>query len=148
MVDGVKIKVEGLAELDRKLRSLGPKIARSALRSSLNAAAQVIKKDAILRAPVLTGRLAKKAIYVTRSRSSATPTKEVYVVGVRQWKRGGKVKAYGPQDAFYWRFLEFGTKHIAARPFLVPAFETKKQEAFERFKQKLREKIAQLTSAR
>jgi HK97 gp10 family phage protein len=26
-------------------------------------------------------------------------------------------------DAFYWRFLEYGTRYIAARPFVRPAAE-------------------------
>ena len=38
---------------------------------------------------------------------------------VRAGDRGAKSKV----DPFYWRFLEFGTKHMAARPFLQPAAE-------------------------
>ncbi len=137
MIDGVTIKVEGLAELERKMHELGPKIAEKALRSALNAAAQVIKKDAQQRAPVDTGRLANRAILVKRTKENASRTKEAYIVGVRQ----GRKEQKKDRDAFYWWYLEFGTKYIAAHPFIVPAFVAKKQEAFDRFKQKLRENI-------
>jgi HK97 gp10 family phage protein len=36
---------------------------------------------------------------------------------VRASRRG----AQSPVDPFYWRFLEFGTRRMAARPFLKPA---------------------------
>lgn len=38
--------------------------------------------------------------------------------------------------AFYWRFLEYGTPHIRATPFLRPAYEMHKQTALERFKKR------------
>lgn len=140
MPDGITMEVHGLRELEQKLRGLGPKLRERAVRSALNAGAQVIKKEAIALAPVDTGRLADKAIYVTRVREEQTLTKEVYAVAVRH----GRKEAQKDRDAFYWKFLEFGTKFLAARPFLVPAFESKKQEAFEKIKQKLRERIEAL----
>jgi len=36
-------------------------------------------------------------------------------------------------DVYYWRFVEFGTAKMAARPFLRPAFEAQKQNALEVF---------------
>ena len=32
-------------------------------------------------------------------------------------------------DTFYWRFVEFGTKYVAARPFMRPAFDQNTQTA-------------------
>ncbi len=40
--------------------------------------------------------------------------------------------------AFYWRFLEYGTPHMAAVPFIRPGFDTKKSEALQRFKDRYR----------
>lgn len=161
MADGFTIKVEGLKELDRRLKELGPKVASKALRSAVSAGAQVIRKDAQVRVAKDTGRL-KKAIFISRSRSASTQTKQTYIVGVRS----GRKEQKKDRDAYYWRFIEFGhkprkpkspayiarlqregrslemgTQFVAARPFLVPAFESKKQEAFEKFRQKLRENI-------
>ncbi|MCK5581820.1 MAG: HK97 gp10 family phage protein, partial [Candidatus Omnitrophica bacterium] len=134
MADTLSVRVDGLKELDRELRGLGEKVARRALRSALNTGAQVIKKDAIARAPFLTGRLAKKSIYVKRTREKGNKFKEVYIIGVRTGRREGQKN----RNAFYWFFSEFGTKFMAAKPFLVPAFESKKNEAIEKFKVKLK----------
>lgn len=137
MADGVTIKVEGLAELERKMRAIGPKMAGRALRSALTSGAQVIKKEAAARAPVKTGRLAKKAIYIKRTKEKGSSTKEAYIVGVRH----GYKEQKRDRDAFYWTFQEFGTKFVQAKRFIQGAFESKKFEAFERIKQKLRENL-------
>jgi len=147
-MDNIKMTVTGLAELEKKMHELGPKLGRQALRAAINAGAQIIKKEAQARAPELTGKL-KKNIFVKRATESCTPTKEFYVVGVRKGYyvvrvSQGHKKLEKVRDAFYWRFLEFGTMFIAARPFLAPAFETKKMEAFEAIKQKLGEKLQSL----
>ena len=137
MVDGVTLKVEGLAELERKMRAIGPKLARTALRSSLNTGTQIIKKDAQARAPVKTGLLASRAIYVKRTKEKGSATKEVYIVGVRQ----GHKEQKRDRDAYYWKFIEFGTKFIPAVKFLQSAFESKKYQAFGRIKQKLKDNL-------
>lgn len=137
MANAIKIEVEGLKELRMKMEQLGPKLAKRGLRSAANAGIQVIKKEAKALAPMDTGRLKKKAIYVKRSKSESSPTKEVYILGVRVGRKEQKKE----RDAYYWFFHEFGTRFIAARPFIRPAFETKKYEALEKFKQKLKEKL-------
>lgn len=142
MADCLRVEVQGLKELERKMIALGPRLARNALRSSLNAGAQVIKKEAQAREPELTGKL-KKATYVARSRRGSGPDtdnlgfKETYIVGVRS----GRKEMKKGRDAYYWRWLEFGTKFMSARPFLRPAFELKKYEALERIKEKLFQRL-------
>ena len=37
--------------------------------------------------------------------------------------------AYNPKDPFYWRFVEFGTSKMPAKPFMRPAFEQSKEKA-------------------
>ena len=37
--------------------------------------------------------------------------------------------AYNPKDPYYWRFVEFGTSKMPAKPFLRPAFEQTKEKA-------------------
>lgn len=140
MADRIMMKVEGLAELERKMHQLGQKLGRRALRASTNAGIQVIKKEARSLAPVRTGRLSKKAIYVKRSRRQSSATRETYILGVRL----GRKEQQKGRDAFYWFYLEFGTIKMAARPFLRPAFEKKKYEAIEKFKEKMRERLRQL----
>lgn len=138
MANVVTVKVEGLKELDARLRSLGPRLARQGLRAAVNAGAQVIKKAAQGFAPVLTGRLKRKAIYVRRAKELSRIGSENYVVAVRT----GRKQQKKDQDAYYWWFVEFGTKKMAAQPFLRPAFETKKNEAFQHIRSKLADWIA------
>jgi len=56
-------------------------------------------------------------------------------VGTSRWLFN---KRYYP---YYWRFLEYGTPHILAVPFLRPAFELKKYIALHRFKDRYKKYI-------
>lgn len=104
-----KYDIEGLTELHAALSKLPEKVERKVLRSMVQAGGQVVVKAARQNVPVDSGEL-KKGI-------------------VRRSKKGKKVAgqvevSVGPStDVFYGRFLEFGTAHIAARPFLRPAFD-------------------------
>ena len=140
MAQAIRIEVEGLEELRKKMREVGPKLAKKGLRAATNAAAQTIKKEAKALAPIDSGKLAKKAIYVKRSRRGSSASRESYIVGVRV----GRKESEKNRDAYYWFMVEFGTMKMAAQPFLRPAFENKKHEAIEKFKSKLREKLNQL----
>jgi HK97 gp10 family phage protein len=132
MSDVVKVEITGLNELNRRLKALGPFIASKVLGGAVNAGAQVIRKDAQSRTPVDTGML-QKSLFVKRLTAKDFPNAQ-YIVGVRKGKK--------KEGAFYWRFVEFGTKSMGARPFLRPAFEAKKNDAAETIKSRLREGIA------
>ncbi|CCD29896.1 Phage protein, HK97 gp10 family [Candidatus Glomeribacter gigasporarum BEG34] len=140
--------------LDRRLQG---RIGRSAVM----AGARVIAREAQARAPVLAaptpqrkpGTL-KKNIRAKAVRSNQTGRWEA-VVGVRTLgakkivdfkAQTGKSGQANPDDPFYWRFVEFGTVKMAARPFLRPAFETKKQQAADTIKAQLRKRIEQAAS--
>lgn len=126
MADAVAMKIEGLKELEDKLRAMGPDIAKNALRAGVRAGAVVVKDDAIPRAAQDTGRL-QRAIYIKQIRERSGPAQQTFFVGVRS----GKKYRGRDADAYYWRFVEFGTARMAARPFLRPAFEAKKMSAVE-----------------
>jgi len=55
--------------------------------------------------------------------------------------RAGKRYRKRDVDAYYWRFVEFGTAKMAARPFMRPAFEAKKGDALEAIKGRLADRI-------
>lgn len=135
----ITMQVQGLRELEQKLHSLGPQLAKNALRSSVNAAAQVVKKEAQTRVPVDTGRL-KRALYVKHIREESNATQQTFYVSVRQGKRYQQKDL----DAFYWPFVELGTVYKPARPFLRPAFEAAKERAIERIRDKLAERIERI----
>lgn len=137
-------KVSGLREMGAAMRNLGETVTKKVSRSMTAAAAQVIRKDAITRAPKRTGLL-RANIYVARSRNS--PLTSEHFVSVRRKRRvyadtklnrrKNRVGKYYQRDgdAFYGKFLEFGTVKMAPRPFLRPAFENTKLQAIEKMKE-------------
>ena len=135
MPDVMSAQVTGLKELEKKLIELGPKIGRQALKSALVAGASVVKKEAQLMAPAKTGRL-RRAMYIKRM-SKPNPFKENVIFGVRHGKKMSKRDL----DAYYWSFLEFGTKFIKKISFVQRAFETSKERALQKIKQVLADKI-------
>lgn len=138
------IKVEGLDNFAQALNLLSQNIARSVLRGGVSAAGKVIRDETKLRAPVYTGPAIeghpppgtlKRAVSYGRARWESGEGKEVYHVFVRQAKNGAVgqkgVKAYGKFDAFYARWVEYGTSKMAAHPFMRPAYESTKMTSYE-----------------
>ena len=120
------VTVTGLKELREALvRKIPVEMQGKVLQKALADGTKVVVKAARPLAPKLTGRL-KKAIYATRDRKNSKPTYEARVVTVRRGK-----KRDDPRGAFYWWFVEAGTKFQAAQPFLRPGFETSKRAALE-----------------
>jgi HK97 gp10 family phage protein len=149
----IGIKVDGLKELEKALMELPKEIQGRPLRSAVSGAAGLIAKRAKEKVPVgETGNL-KSAIFRYRSRRNSATGRETFFVGIRQGKaqykdtalnrRKGRVgKKYNTQgEAYYWRFLEFGTAKMSKKPFLRPAFEENKQGAVDIMKERLRKAI-------
>lgn len=134
------MSLSGFRELAAALRELGPRVAKNALRRSVSSGAAVIRDAAKSNAPEDTGKL-KRAIGIKRSKDARGEMSAKYQVFVRQAKNGSigqkNVKAYGKFDAFYARWIEFGTSKMPAQPFLRPAFESQKENAVESIKEKL-----------
>lgn len=144
--------VEGLKALQDSLKQLPDNIARNVLRGAVSAGAAVIRKEAQAKAPVYTGDVSKghpppgtlkRSIVQKQIREMSTLFKQVFVVTVRKGKKyakqgkGGKLS----QDAFYASWVEWGTSKMAARPFMRPAFEAKKEAAVQAIKDYLIKRI-------
>lgn len=153
------IRISGLAELNQALSELPQRLARNVLRGSVAAGAAVVRQEARQRAPRYEGQVAaghpppgtlKRAIYSAQARRLSSLLQQVYQIGVvsgKRAKRSGR-KSGRAADAYYWRFVEFGTVKMAARPFLRPAFEAKKLDAIEAIRaymaQRIPREVAQL----
>lgn len=144
--------IAGLKELQQALKDLPDRIAKNVLRGSVNAGASVLKKEAQARAPMYTGEVSqghpppgtlKRAVYQKSIQELSGLTKQTFFVGVRKGKKYQKQGKKGnlSQDAFYAKFVEFGTSKMSARPFMRPAFEAKKNEAVEAIKAYLQKRI-------
>ena len=143
MANTVTMKIGGLRELQAKLQQMAPNVARNGLRAATSAGAALIRDEAKARAPVDTGEM-KRDIQMKRDRESAT-YRAVYSVYVRAGKKSrlsGKARGVD-KDSYYWRFVEFGTCKMAARPFMRPAFEAQKEAAVEAIRDKLAQRIAE-----
>lgn len=147
------MNLTGFKELAKALRELGPRVAKNTLRRSVAAGATIIKTEARARAPKDTGEMAKD-IMVKRERDTRGEMAATYSVFVRSGKKSrlaGKGRNV-QKDSYYWKFVEFGTSKMAAKPFLRPSFESKKEEAVKVIGEKLDEGIqkaaAELAGAR
>jgi HK97 gp10 family phage protein len=141
------VQIEGLADLKRRLEALPKEVGAKGggpARAALFRGAKVIRDQAIANAPRETGFLISQ-IAALRSRNPRIyGATEMYSVGVKLGKarryantkrnRGKQRvgKTYNVEgNAFYWRFIEFGTEKRGATPFLRPAFESRKEDALD-----------------
>lgn len=140
------LKVDGLDELKRALDALSPRLKRKVIRSAITGAARIVAREASKNAPVLKGEhphrlpgTIRKSIKAKASRVYNGSGDEVgaYVAVSKRRGLGGKAGARNPFDPFYWKFLEFGTKKMAAREFMRPALEAKTPEVIEYFSRRL-----------
>ena len=138
------VEVQGLRELNAALRQLPQKVEKRVLDAALKAGAAPIAADASRRAPVLQEPDPRRKPGTVRDAVKATSRREteghsaLVVVKPRRLTRAqislfkaksGQSGANNPEDPWYWWFIEFGTRFQAARPFLRPAFEARKNEA-------------------
>lgn len=104
-------EITGTEDVNKILTQIAPRHARNLMRATIHGVASTIAKDAKANAPEDTGAL-KKSIKAKRKKSPPdAPVSEVFV------EHGGKAK----YDAFYWRFVEYGTRSKAEHPFIRPA---------------------------
>jgi len=140
MAASVSVKVAGIDELKRALAALPSKIRRKALTKALRAGAKVVQKAARAAVPVLatpnayrTKGLLKRKISVRVSKESRRAGDVGVFVNVKPAAKSAR-GATNRLDPYYWRFVEFGTKKMTARPFMAPAADALPQAlaAFER----------------
>jgi HK97 gp10 family phage protein len=138
------VQIKGLDALAKALKELPDRVAKNGLRAAVYAGAKVIRDEAKLQALVATGTL-KRAVILKQIPELSTKNKQTFFVTVRQGKKYRKQGKKGnlSQDAWYWRFVEFGTVKMSARPFLRPAFDMKKNDALTAIKTRLAERIEQ-----
>lgn len=146
------IKVHGLQELSQTLMKLPAELEKRVIMGALRAAGQTIRKEAMSRAPILetpdprrrAGTL-RKSISVRRVKGKVAVYVGVFGLSGKKmaaFKAGGGTKgANNPDDPYYWKWVEYGTKKMAARPFLRPAFEAKKFEAIRLFEAYMKKRL-------
>src|SRR5690606_12363452 len=105
--------LHGIGFVRKQLKDFTPRESKAILRRTTAGIAADVRDKMRAAVPVRT-RTLKKAIVSKRLRGS----KDSVEAGV-QITHGRSAK----HDAFYWRFVEFGTQHHAAQPFVTPDYE-------------------------
>jgi HK97 gp10 family phage protein len=151
MADTISLNLTG--DFEAALDRLAAAAGESALRAAGVAGAKLFQEEAQARVPVKTGRVKKNIIIKRAEEKSDGNKRQTYLVLVRGGsgnygntklnRRKNRVgKSYDTDgDAFYWRFLEFGTSKMAARPFMRPAYEARRARAIDVMRARLWEKI-------
>ena len=114
-----------LSDLSVSLDKFSEKINTSVIRAGSQAAAQVFYEEAKTLVPVKSGLL-KESIYQVYSEDNSGPGKATYHVS---WNR---------KKAPHGHLIEFGTSRSPANPFLRPAYEAAKKQAFAAAMEKMK----------
>lgn len=112
----IAASIVGLNELGEDFRRLEQSMQNKISRQAVLAGAKVAREKVRQTAPVRTGRL-KRGTVATVARRSDSPGR--VVAGVKISAPRSQKKA-----PFYWKFLELGTQHMAARPFIRPTWDS------------------------
>jgi HK97 gp10 family phage protein len=152
--------LEGVALALRRLPIVIGSRGGGPVRGALFAAAKIIRDDARAKAPVgkgtpMPGNL-RRQIYAYRARDpQRSGVTERYTIGVRGTgprKRDRKREPFGqltPRNeanviggnAYYWRFVEFGTVKQPPQAFMRRAFEENKTRAVNKFTEEMRKVV-------
>jgi HK97 gp10 family phage protein len=126
----VKVQIEGLAELEQKLRDETKKVAVRTLRRAAKDASEIWENAISERAPSMTGFLKSQITMSSKAVGGDEGRLQVMV---------------GPsKKAFYGIFQEFGTRYQKAHPFVRPAFEQTKDAVLAKFVEDLRDELSAL----
>ena len=138
----ISLDMLGLGELEADLQRLSRALANKAVRDAVMAGAKLARDKTRQSAPVRSGKL-KKNIVVTRPRQQDTSGAAVAGVSVKR-PAGKKRQSPKPESApYYWRFLEFGTSQMNAKPFLRPAWDNNLPQIEDAVRSKLAQAIDQ-----
>lgn len=140
-----QLRVDNPEALTSGLRALEAVASESVLRQAAVAGARVIHAEVQLRAPVdlriYEGKSGKHPPGFLRENILIAFDKERSAEGLRAtylvtWSR----------EAFYGRFLEYGTSKMAAQPFLRPGYEARKRDAVKAVQSVIQEKVRELSN--
>lgn len=137
MPDGLSHNLEGIEELLAKLETVKMEPRRKGARFAMRKAANIVRDAAQARAaqlddPQSPENIADNIAIQFAARHFRQTGDPMMRVGVRGGAKGhaaavGELRGRGSGnpggDTFHWRFLEFGTQNMAARPFMRPAMD-------------------------
>lgn len=118
---------KSLTNLTKKLKQLNDKALTKETTKALRKGANAFKREIVKNAKQLDNSKTQNAIWRNVAIRSKKQTKKSSIgvyVGILGGAREGKNKGIGKGgDTWYWRFLEFGTSKMPARPFFRTAID-------------------------
>lgn len=128
----IEYKLKGTDTLVAKFKELSESARREIATPAAKDAMEIVLKDAIDGAwrvddPETAKVIAKNVTMIERKKVGAETGTVIFSVGVRAKGRrpGGKT--------FEWYFVELGTEHARAHPFLRPALYNNRVDVFKEF---------------
>ncbi|MBR8344650.1 HK97-gp10 family putative phage morphogenesis protein [Burkholderia ambifaria] len=131
--------------LTGQLRALSNVASESTFRQAAVAGARVIFDEAKLRAPASVRGWETKS----QKRYPGMLRDNMLIAYDREKSVEGKIASYvvtWSKEAFYGRFVEYGTSKMAAEPFLRPAFDTKQREVAQAIDEVIDRKVKEATA--
>ena len=140
----IDAEVTGFEDLEELLRSLPEVAQRKVYRQALSAAATPILTLARRKAP--TEKIRRNTVKKLNRRGSALGELTVSIVTRKAYNPvtgvgSRKIRPYGDKDAFYSVWYEFGSRTIAAKPYMRPAYDEGKAAALEKFRKTLKARL-------
>lgn len=136
----ISVNVQGLAEIERKLKMLPERIGNNAMRRALRRGANVIRDAARANAKRIDDPETREAIYKNIAVAGGGRRREQQAGGVmmrvgvrggaRPLKKGTDTGLPGGNTT-HWRFVEFGTSEARAQPFMRPAASSSANAAYQ-----------------
>ncbi len=147
-----EFRIEGLDAVLAKMRGLAPNLKKKGLTAAMRKAMAIVRKDAVAKArqfddPATKQSIAKEIVVRANAKLAKRLGPLTYLVqvgvkgGAKSYvnssanRRQGRVgQSYeGGGNVYHWRFLEFGTEKMAARPFMRPALANNVQRVTDTF---------------
>ena len=144
MAKNYRVDIQGDEELVRKLKAMSKGFRTKALLHAVTQGGEIVEREAKARAPVRkSGRGRKGRLRDSITTVKLKSTSKLAKVGV-SWRKGKASRT----AAFYGIMLEKGTRSRRrkdgartgtgpARPFLIPAFESKREQVAREIKVQL-----------
>jgi HK97 gp10 family phage protein len=145
-----EFRIQGLDGVVSKMRGLAPKLQRSGLKKAARRAMNIVRDAAKAKAkaiddPETAAKIWKNIVTQDSAREGTQVGGVVMRVGVRggagsnQYSKDASGNPGG--DTRHWRYIEFGTEHNPAVPFMRPALSENIDPVIERFATELNSEI-------
>jgi HK97 gp10 family phage protein len=133
MADFVSYKLTGVDDLSAKFRELSQGVRSQVAVPAAKDAMEIVLNDAKARAarvddPETRNYVPNNIAMVERKALGAELGAAIVSVGVRKTKSGTR-----GGNTFYWWWVELGTEHARAQPFMRNALSSNRQAVFKEF---------------